>query len=168
MGGGGGMGLSAGVAQQLSQAGISGFKGDREKEKKQLRGLNQRLADYIERVQFLGAENQRLAAENEALRNRKGEDLQPIRDMYDNELDTARKVIDELSSKEGIAQAKVSGLNEEILRLQDLIVTYENQAVDYRKKLSGFEVTIGELEAEIASLRARTSSKENEGDKQRE
>merc|ERR1719239_982947 len=167
MGGGGGMGLSAGVAQQLSQAGISGFKGDREKEKLQMRGLNERLATYIEKVQFLHAENQRLDAENEALRNRKGEDLQPIRDMYENELNQARKVIDQLTAKEGIAEAKVSGLNDEIHRLNDLIVTYENQAIDYRKKLGSLDTQIGELEAEIASLRARMGTRDDDGEKQR-
>jgi len=164
----GGMGLSAGVAQQLSQAGITGFKGEREKEKMQMQNLNERLGSYIEKVNFLYAENQRLEAENEALRNRKSEDLQPIRDMYENELAQARKVIDELSVKEGIAQAKVTGLNDDILRLQDLIVTYENQAVDYRKKLSALDAQIGDLEGELASLRARMGSRDDETDKQRD
>jgi len=165
---GGGMGLSAGVAQQLSQAGITGFKGDREKEKQQMQQLNERLANYIERVNFYLAENQRLEAENEALRNRKGEDLQPIRDMYENELQQARKVIDELSVKQGVAEAKVTGLNDEIRRLQDLIATYEIQAVDYRKKLSALDAQIGDLEGELASLRARFGSRDDESDKQRD
>merc|ERR1719239_1069218 len=147
---GGGMGLSAGVAQQMSAAGITGFKGDREKEKMQMQNLNERLD-----------------AENEALRNRKGEDLQPIRDMYENELLQARKVIDQLTAKEGIAEAKVSGLNDEIHRLNDLIVTYENQAIDYRKKLGSLDTQIGELEAEIASLRARMGTRDDDGEKQR-
>jgi len=165
---GGGMGLSAGVAQQMSAAGITGFKGDREKEKMQMQNLNERLANYIEKVNFLYAENQRLEAENEALRNRKGEDLQPIRDMYENELLQARKVIDELSVKQGTAEAKVNGLNDEILRLQDLISTYEAQAVDYRKKLSALDAQIGDLEGELASLRARFGSRDDESDKQRD
>jgi len=133
-----------------------------------MQNLNERLASYIEKVNFLHAENQRLEAENEALRNRKSEDLQPIRDMYENELAQARKVIDELSVKEGVAQAKVQGLNDDILRLQDLIVTYENQAVDYRKKLSALDSQIGDLEGELASLRARMGSRDDEGDKQRD
>jgi len=165
---GGGMGLSAGVAQQLSAAGITGFKGDREKEKMQMQNLNERLASYIEKVNFLYAENQRLEAENEALRNRKGEDFQPIRDTYENELLQARKVIDELSVKQGVAEAKVNGLNDEILRLQDLISTYESQAVDYRKKLSALDAQIGDLEGELAALRARFGSRDDESDKQRD
>lgn len=159
--------LSAGVAQALSSAGVTNFKGTREHEKKEMQNLNERLAGYIEKMHYKDAEIQRLAAENEALRNRKTEDLQPIRDMYEGELEQARRVIDEMSAKQGVAEAKVEGLQDEIARLNDLIVTYESQAKDYRKKLGAMDAQIGELEGELASLRARMNSREDEGDKQR-
>ena len=46
-------------------------------------------------------------------------------------------------------------------------MTYESQAKDYRKKLGAMDAQIGELEGELASLRARMNSREDEGDKQR-
>jgi len=161
------MGLSPGMATALSSAGVTSFKGNREHEKKDMQNLNERLASYIEKMHYKDAEIQRLVAENEALRNRKGQDLQPIRDMYENELEQARNVIDEMSAKQGIAEAKVEGLQDEIARLNDLITTYETQAIDYRKKLGMMDSQIGELEGELASLRARMGGREDEGEKQR-
>ena len=96
------------------------FKGDRAKEKKEMQGLNERLASYIQKMGFMDARVKELEAENDALKNRKQEDLQPIRDAYEGELEQARKVIDDLSAKEGVAEAKVAGLQDEIDRLNDL------------------------------------------------
>jgi len=87
--------------------------------------------------------------------------------MYENELQQARLVIDTMSAKQGVAEAKVVGLMDEITRLGDLIGTYEVQALDYRKKLGMLDSQIGELEGELASLRARFSGREDEGEKQR-
>lgn len=160
--------ISPGVYQQLSSSGINDFKGSREKEKREMQSLNERLANYIERVNFLDALTKKQEAELEALRNRKMGDFQPIRDQYENELAQARKVIDELSSTKGVAEAKVAGLQDEIASLRDLITTYENQAKDNRKKIESLGNQIGEYEGELHTLRQRVSAQEDEITKLRE
>lgn len=160
--------ISPGIFKEMSSAGVTDFKGNREKEKRELQGLNERLANYIDKVHFLEATIKKLEAENEALRNRKTEDLKPIRDAYENELAQARKVIDQLSSTKGVSEAKLAGLQDEIDSLRDLIRTLESQAKDYRKKIETQNHAYGELEGEVSTLRLRVGALEDENAKLRE
>ena len=114
------MNLDPAVYSQMSATGIAGFRDTREKEKKEMQDCNERLASYIEKVRWLEAQNKKLEAENEVLRNRKQEDWKPIRDMYEGELDQARKVIAELSSQKGIGEGRLAGLQDEIQALKEL------------------------------------------------
>jgi len=160
--------FSPGVMTAFTSSGLTDFRGNREKEKKELQSLNERLADYIQKVHYLQTENKKLEAENEALRNRKTEDLQPIRDTYEAEINQARKIIDELSSNKGVAEGKIANLQDEVAQLRDLIGTYENQSKDYRKKIDSLSNSIGEYEGELHTLRLRVGSLEDENTKLRE
>ena len=80
------------------------------------------VSDVFFQVRWLEAQNKKLEAELEALRNRKQEDWKPIRDMFQGELDQARKVIAELSSEKGINEGKLANLQDEIQSLKELWV----------------------------------------------
>jgi len=110
----------------------------------------------------LEAQNAKLEAELEALRNRKQEDWKPIREMYEGELNQARNVIAELSSQKGVSEGKLANLEDQILSLKDLIAQYDSNAKDYVKKIDQLNSQVGEYEGELTTLRLRVGSLEDE------
>ncbi|KHJ87291.1 hypothetical protein OESDEN_12937 [Oesophagostomum dentatum] len=78
---GAGSGLSP-----FGQNAASTIRDSREREKKEMSDLNDRLASYIEKVRFLEAQNRKLAADLDALRSKWGKDTHNIRNMYEGEL----------------------------------------------------------------------------------
>lgn len=154
--------ISPAVYSQMAGAGIADFRGNREKEKKEMQDCNERLATYIEKVRWLEAQNKKLEAELEVLRNRKQEDWKPIQDMYEGELKQARKVIADLSAQKGVEEAKLAGLQDEIQSLKEIIVQHENDGKDRNKKIDQLNSQIGEYEGELTTLRLRCGSLEDE------
>ncbi|XP_059148632.1 retrograde protein of 51 kDa-like [Physella acuta] len=160
--------ISSGVYQQLSSSGILDLKDNREKEKREMQNLNERLADYIQKVHFQQARINNLEAENDALRSRKSQDFKPIWDDYDNELQQAHKVLLELRGSDGESKVKVIGLEDEIASQREIILKLESQAKDYRKTIETYGNKLGECEGELQTLRNRINFLEDENTKIRE
>jgi intermediate filament protein if len=62
------------------------MRDSREREKKEISDLNDRLAGYIEKVRFLEAQNRKIQTDIQKLSGRWGKDAQNIRQIYESEL----------------------------------------------------------------------------------
>ena len=92
--------------------------------------LNDRFATYIEKIRVYEVENKRLRGENENLRKALVQLEQKMKEMYEQELAAARKVIDETT------KAKVRSLfmyqRCDSLRRVKQLSTYHNMSLQSR------------------------------------
>ncbi|KAI8778896.1 60 kDa neurofilament protein [Biomphalaria glabrata] len=98
----------------VAVTGVSNFKTSREREKKDLQDLNERFANYIEKVRFLEAQNKKLASELEQLKSHWGKETSAVKQMYDTELNEARKLIDDTNKEKARLQLRVGQLEEQL------------------------------------------------------
>ncbi|XP_050414762.1 retrograde protein of 51 kDa isoform X2 [Patella vulgata] len=163
-----GLSLVPGTYSSMSHEGVVTMKEKRGHEKKEMQGLNERLGSYIEKVRFLEATITQLEQELDYYRNQKAADFKPVRDMYENELAQARRVIDDLSAEKAGVDAKMAGLQDLVDTLRQQVETLESHATDYRQKIDNQAAQIGGYEGELGTLRLRIENLENENAKLRQ
>ncbi|CAF1257345.1 unnamed protein product [Rotaria sordida] len=120
-GGGGGPlvnfpGVSLRVPDSTSTA-LADFNATRQREKHELEQLNDKLAQYVEKVKFLEIQNKKLQMELDILRSRAGQDSSRIKEMYDIEKNEANKLIDS-TKYDNAAAAQQTEKEVEQLRVQ--------------------------------------------------
>lgn len=112
-----GGGFGPGGYSNVSSTGVNSVKTTREQEKKDMRDLNERFANYIEKVRFLEAQNKKLGNELDELRSKWGKETTHIKTMYEAELAEARKLIDDLSRDKAAMEIKMSSIQEQFADL---------------------------------------------------
>lgn len=110
--------LGPGGFEKVSNTGVANVKTTREQEKKEMRDLNERFANYIEKVRFLEAQNRKLASELEQLKSKWGKETSMIKQMYETELAEARKLIDDLTREKANLEIKNNSLQEQMGDMQ--------------------------------------------------
>ncbi|XP_050415662.1 60 kDa neurofilament protein isoform X1 [Patella vulgata] len=146
----------------ISSSGVKNVQTTRQREKKDMRDLNERFANYIEKVRFLEAQNKKLASELEELKSKWGKETSAIKQMYGAELEEARKLIDDTNKEKSRLELRVSTITEQ---LDDLIRQFE-EAKKWRSQdrdlINKLNQQISELEAEVRMLRRSNESLETE------
>ncbi|CAD5215372.1 unnamed protein product [Bursaphelenchus okinawaensis] len=153
-------GYGSGVSSYGS--GAWAVRDNKEKEKKQLCELNDRLANFIEKVRFLEAQNRKLTADLDNLKGRSGKGTAKVKMMYEKDIEKASSDIEDISQEKKDAEKELTRFQADLKELQQKFETAVKQRKEDREKIDEFLVQLSSLESEISLLKRRIELLESE------
>lgn len=108
---------SSSVASGLSPYGqnaASTIRDNREREKKEIMELNDRLASYIEKVRFLEAQNRKLETDLKNLQGGFGKTTGKVKIIYETEITTAKKVVSDSHKQKETGEKEIRELQDQL------------------------------------------------------
>ncbi|KAM9410737.1 lamin L3 [Pholidichthys leucotaenia] len=136
-----------GAAAGSSPTGLS-----RVQEKDEMRSLNDRLANYIQRVQELEGERSFMLAQLEEKDESKSREMGTVRRLYEQELADVRSSLDGLAAERARLQLELKDLAEETERLKARNQKRENDLANALTKWRKAEAALNSKDAEHTKL----------------
>jgi len=130
----------------------------RNKQKEQMGELNERLADYVEKVRFLDAQNRRLTRELDVLRDRHGRETDLVKARYQFEVSNLENLVRQTEVEK--AEAEVI-LKETLDKLNSLRIGLEELNAESRASQEikdALNQQLADMEGEIALLKRRSGT----------
>lgn len=132
------------------QSPLSPARVQRLHEKEELQVLNDRFANYIDRVRSLESENQRLTVQIQSTEDTTTREISNIKGLYEAELTDARKLLDETAKEKAHLQIEVGKWKAEADDLAAKLAKRDQEADALHKSLSDAEKKISDLSANLA------------------
>ena len=176
-GGGGGAHFGPGLASLANFPGVPlrgsvnnntamvGFNVNRQRDKRDLEQLNDKFAQYVEKVRFLEAQNRKLVLELEGLKGRSGQWVHDqtsshlmhvfalsrgssrIKEMYEIEMAEANRLIDETKRDAAAANVKTQQAEQEVKRQKARYNEVSSVRETDRKEIDAIQRQVAENEA---------------------
>lgn len=153
---------------------LSPTRHSRMQEKHDLQNLNDRLANYIDRVRYLEAENNRLSREVQTSHETVTREVTSLKNMYDHELSDARKLLDETHKEKAKLEIDTKRLwdeNEELKaalakKSKDLILA-QNDVRVFETRSNDLQMKCNQAQSDAKKVNAELRDLEKERDKLR-
>lgn len=158
-------GMSPDNYRLVTTTGVEQVKSSREQEKKDMQDLNDRFANYIEKVRYLEAQNKKLADDLGKLREKWGKETAQIKAMFQADLDEARRNLDDAEKEKARLEIRATSLEDQIEELRQLLAEAAKEGAEYRDRINHQNQQLSDYQSEIASLRKRIANLEEDCDK---
>lgn len=155
-----GMNLPLGIAGNIAHDGVGNVKAKREVEKKDMQDLNNRLANYIAQVRTLQAENK--ALQEQLKKKRKEFDPEPMKEIYQQEIDESKKLLEEAQKENAELKITVTSLEDELDDMKATSRLQDERIDQLQDKVNSLNDENSHLTAECDMLRRKVAELEKQ------